>query len=138
MIIFNDIIGKGKPRSPDLLFNLIDLFQELKRNEFKKEHLEEFAIKIIQRFNRKFKDEGVSLSYERYLAEKINYAFTAVYRDIAEIEEDSVEINIVSEITDGDIIPYDNEEPVVDLSSLKDKPIVLDYEYMKLMGCEDE
>ena len=118
----------------NVLFYLIELFQELKEADFDKNSLKEVGDKLLFLLDLDMIDESVHMIYQRMLAEEIKLAYRIVNRNIKEIKEEPINIQQVIPIDDGDIYPNDTDEPDIDLRGVDLGEISFDEEFIKELG----
>jgi hypothetical protein len=93
MNVFDNIINdwyklNGEKINTDYRIHyLLILFEELKSNNFLKEHLEEYGHKICYLLNREFVDEYLTRAYNTIISEEIRQAFYIVNKNIKEIKD---------------------------------------------------
>lgn len=139
---FLEIIQKWHDRSgsnityDNIMYYLIELFQELKTAGLDKNYLPQIGKKLLGILDIEM-EEYPHMIYQRMLAKEINAAFNIVYRDVEEIKDEPTIIQQIKPVDDGDVY-YDNSEPIIDLRNADLGEISFDQEFIKELGIDNE
>lgn len=107
---------------------LMELFEDLKANDFMKKDLPEAGKYIVSMLNQEFIDEGLTLTYRLIIENEVRLAFNAIYKGVKEVKEKKLVIE--DKVEDGDFyeptdeIGYIDPEEVEYVKKKKDEDFI--------------